>query len=139
MGGVLVVQDAAAPACMPSPSITAREKHAWSLLAFVVAMALLMVSVVFVFEVHQQVQANRDAIFGGFEGFINYGSPIKTSSVDSLGRPVTLVLTESRIENPVFSTRSGSAGFTYAMGSLRWQWYEWRTAAREVGARWLPW
>lgn len=40
-----------------------------------------------------------------FEGFINYGSPIQTSSSDALGNPVTLVLTENRIPQPVFSTQ----------------------------------
>ncbi|MDB6137808.1 MAG: type and secretion system protein, partial [Verrucomicrobiaceae bacterium] len=40
-----------------------------------------------------------------FEGFINYGSPIQTSSTDALGNPTTIVLTENRIPQPVFSTR----------------------------------
>ncbi|WP_240914704.1 Amuc_1098 family type IV pilus outer membrane protein [Roseimicrobium sp. ORNL1] len=59
-----------------------------------------------------------------FEGFINYGSPINTSSTDALGNPTTLVLTENRIEQPVFSTRKVTTavtvwdGQTVAMGGL---------------------
>lgn len=59
-----------------------------------------------------------------FEGFINYGSPIQTSSSDALGNPVTLVLTENRIPQPVFSTRKVQTavtvwdGQTVAMGGL---------------------
>ena len=36
-----------------------------------------------------------------FEGFINYGSPIEVP--EGLGTPVELVVTESRIEMPVFT------------------------------------
>ena len=59
-----------------------------------------------------------------FEGFVNYGSPIQTSSTDILGNPVTNVLTENRIEMPVFSTRRVSTqltiydGYTVAVGGL---------------------
>ncbi len=59
-----------------------------------------------------------------FEGFINYGSPIQTSSHDALGNPTTIVLTENRIPQPVFSKRSVSTsvtvwdGQTVAMGGL---------------------
>ena len=59
-----------------------------------------------------------------FEGFINYGSPIQTSSSDAFGNPVTLVLTENRIPQPVFSTRKVQTavtvwdGQTVAMGGL---------------------
>ena len=59
-----------------------------------------------------------------FEGFINYGSPIQSSSHDALGNPVTIVLTENRIPQPVFSKRSISTsvtvwdGQTVAMGGL---------------------
>ena len=59
-----------------------------------------------------------------FEGFINYGSPIQSASTDALGNPVTLVLTENRIEQPVFSTRKVTTavtvwdGQTVAMGGL---------------------
>ena len=59
-----------------------------------------------------------------FEGFINYGSPIQTSSIDGLGNPVTNVLTENRIEMPVFSARRVNTaltiydGYTVAVGGL---------------------
>ena len=59
-----------------------------------------------------------------FEGFVNYGSPIQTTSTDALGNPVTNVLTENRIEMPVFSTRRVSTqltiydGYTVAVGGL---------------------
>lgn len=59
-----------------------------------------------------------------FEGFINYGSPIQTSSTDALGNPTTVTLTENKIVQPVFSKRSVSTsvtvwdGQTVAMGGL---------------------
>lgn len=59
-----------------------------------------------------------------FEGFVNYGSPIQTSAVDALGNPTTLILTENRIEQPVFSTRKLSTsvtiwdGMTLGVGGL---------------------
>jgi general secretion pathway protein D len=59
-----------------------------------------------------------------FEGFINYGSPIQTGANDALGNPTTIVLTENRIEQPVFSTRKVKTsvtiwdGQTVAMGGL---------------------
>ena len=39
------------------------------------------------------------------EGFSNYGSAIETIQTDELGEPLTVIITESRIEMPVFSTR----------------------------------
>lgn len=59
-----------------------------------------------------------------FEGFINYGSPIQTSSTDAFGNPTTIVLTENRIPQPVFSTRKVVTNVTVwdsqtvAMGGL---------------------
>ena len=59
-----------------------------------------------------------------FEGFINYGSPIKTSAQDVFGNPVEVVITENRIEMPVFSTRTVKSslfiydGYTVAVGGL---------------------
>ncbi len=47
-----------------------------------------------------------------FEGFINYGSPIQTTSQDALGNPTTLVLTENKIEQPVFSSRKVQTSVT---------------------------
>ena len=59
-----------------------------------------------------------------FEGFINYGSPIQSSGTNSLGQPIAVVLTENRIEQPVFSVRKASTavtiwdGQTVAIGGL---------------------
>ena len=59
-----------------------------------------------------------------FDGFINYGSPISTAGIDSEGNPVTVVITENRIEMPVFSTRRVDTalniydGHTVAIGGL---------------------
>ncbi len=59
-----------------------------------------------------------------FEGFINYGSPITAPATDALGNPVQIVITENRIEMPVFSVRSVKTGltiydgYTVAVGGL---------------------
>lgn len=59
-----------------------------------------------------------------FEGFINYGSPIQTGAADALGNPTTVVLTENKIEQPVFSSRKLKTsvtvfdGATVVMGGL---------------------
>ncbi len=59
-----------------------------------------------------------------FEGFINYGSPIQTNAIDALGNAVPLILTENRIEMPVFSSRRVNTqltiydGYTVAVGGL---------------------
>ena len=59
-----------------------------------------------------------------FEGFINYGSPIQSTGTNSLGQPISIVLTENRIEQPVFSVRKASTavtiwdGQTVAIGGL---------------------
>lgn len=60
-----------------------------------------------------------------FEGFINYGSPINSASIDPLtGTASTIQLTENRIEMPIFSTRKVTTqvtiwdGQTVALGGL---------------------
>lgn len=59
-----------------------------------------------------------------FEGFVNYGSPIQSGGSDLLGNPVQIVLTENRIEMPVFSARRVNTaltiydGYTVAIGGL---------------------
>ena len=40
-----------------------------------------------------------------FEGFINYGSPIQTTSINALGQSEPVVLTDNKILQPVFATR----------------------------------
>lgn len=59
-----------------------------------------------------------------FEGFINYGSPIQSSTTNVLGEVVPIVITENRIEMPVFAVRSVNTaltiydGYTVAVGGL---------------------
>ena len=59
-----------------------------------------------------------------FEGFINYGSPIQTLGQDAFGNPVSITITENRIEMPVFATRRVNTGltiydgYTVAVGGL---------------------
>lgn len=59
-----------------------------------------------------------------FEGFINYGSPIQSPSSDLFGNPVTVTITENRIEMPVFSVRRVNTsltiydGYTVSVGGL---------------------
>ncbi len=59
-----------------------------------------------------------------FEGFINYGSPIRTSSVNLLGMAQTVELTPNIINQPVFSTRKVTTsvsvwdGQTVVLGGL---------------------
>ena len=59
-----------------------------------------------------------------FEGFVNYGSPITTGGTDANGNPTQVVLTQNRIEQPIFATRKVSTavtiwdGQTVAIGGL---------------------
>jgi len=59
-----------------------------------------------------------------FEGFINYGSPIQSFATDLVGNPITITITENRIEQPVFATRKVETGltiydgYTVAVGGL---------------------
>jgi len=82
-------------------------------------------------EVEAQIDANDSLIelrftptIVEFEGFINYGSPITAPATDALGNPVQIVITENRIEMPVFSIRSVKTGitiydgYTVAVGGL---------------------
>lgn len=47
-----------------------------------------------------------------FEGFINYGSPISTATVDALGNATLTQLTENRIIQPVFRTNKVTTSVT---------------------------
>lgn len=59
-----------------------------------------------------------------FEGFINYGSPIQTSSTNLLGQSVTNVITPNIINQPIFSARKVTTsvsvwdGQTVVLGGL---------------------
>lgn len=50
------------------------------------------------------LEVNLKAESRNFDGFVNYGSPITTAASDWLGNPVSVVLTDNRIEMPVFTT-----------------------------------
>jgi general secretion pathway protein D len=82
-------------------------------------------------EVEAQIDANDSIIelrftpeIVEFEGFVNYGSPITAPATDALGNPVQIVITENRIEMPVFSIRKVKTGltiydgYTVAVGGL---------------------
>ena len=59
-----------------------------------------------------------------FEGFINYGSPIQTTSTTALGIPVTSVITPNVINQPIFNSRKVTTsvsvwdGQTVVLGGL---------------------
>ena len=59
-----------------------------------------------------------------FEGFINYGSPIQTTSTNILGQTVVNVITPNVINQPIFSTRKVTTsvsifdGNTVVLGGL---------------------
>ncbi|MEY2546174.1 MAG: ral secretion pathway protein [Verrucomicrobiota bacterium] len=59
-----------------------------------------------------------------FEGFINYGSPIQTTSTNLLGQSVTNILTPNVINQPIFSARKVTTsvsvwdGQTVVLGGL---------------------
>ncbi|HEY1583301.1 MAG TPA: type II and III secretion system protein, partial [Chthoniobacterales bacterium] len=59
-----------------------------------------------------------------FEGFINYGSPIQTTSTGILGMPVTNVITPNVINQPIFNSRKVTTsvsvwdGQTVVLGGL---------------------
>ena len=59
-----------------------------------------------------------------FEGFINYGSPIQSTSTNILGQPVTNVITPNVINQPIFSARKVTTsvsvwdGQTVVLGGL---------------------
>ena len=82
-------------------------------------------------EVEAQIDSNDSIIdlrftptIVEFEGFVNYGSPITSPATDALGNPVQIVITENRIEMPVFSVRTVKTGlniydgYTVAVGGL---------------------
>ncbi len=52
-----------------------------------------------------------------FEGFINYGSPIQTTSTNALGVSSTNILTPNVINQPIFSTRKVQTSVTIWDGS----------------------
>lgn len=59
-----------------------------------------------------------------FDGFVNYGSEITAAGTDLLGNPTQIVVTDNRIDLPIFSTRRAATnvtiydGATLALGGL---------------------
>ncbi|MFT5881911.1 MAG: general secretion pathway protein D [Crocinitomicaceae bacterium] len=59
-----------------------------------------------------------------FQGFINYGSPITSSTLDALGNPVPIEITKNAILMPFFRTKNINTavtvqdGATFVIGSL---------------------
>jgi len=51
------------------------------------------------------LELNPDVV--EFEGFINYGTPIQTTGTNALGESETIILTDSKIQQPVFTTQRG--------------------------------
>ena len=41
-----------------------------------------------------------------FEGFINYGNPVQTTGINALGESEPVIITDSKITEPVFATRT---------------------------------
>ncbi|QIF04331.1 hypothetical protein [Roseimicrobium sp. ORNL1] len=91
--------------------------------AIIVMSLLLLVGACFLAMVYHQVQANRTKSME-FEDFISYGTPIPAGT-DALGNRVSVVLTESRVDKPVF------ANVTLASHMKYW-WREWSLAAEQV-------
>lgn len=52
-----------------------------------------------------------------FEGFVNYGSPIQTTSVTALGISQTTILTPNVINQPIFSVRKVTTSVTVFDGA----------------------
>ncbi len=52
-----------------------------------------------------------------FEGFINYGSPIQTTSTNALGQQVVNILTPNVINQPIFATRKVTTNVTVFDGA----------------------
>jgi hypothetical protein len=52
-----------------------------------------------------KIQVELDLERGSFLGFVNYGTPIKAKRKGAFGREVEVVLTENRIEMPVFDIK----------------------------------
>jgi general secretion pathway protein D len=82
-------------------------------------------------EVLPVADANRSMVditlnptFSDFDGFVNYGSPINTTSQDILGNPTTARVTDNSILMPIFSFQRANTqlsvrdGTTIAIGGL---------------------
>ena len=52
-----------------------------------------------------------------FDGFVNYGSEITAAGTDALGNPTNVLVTDNRIDLPIFSTRRAATNVTIYDGS----------------------
>jgi general secretion pathway protein D len=72
----------------------------------------------------QYITVTLNPVFSDFEGFVNYGSPINSTTTNLLGIQETVELTENAILMPIFSKQSPSTtvdvadGATVAVGGL---------------------
>ncbi|MEN8773966.1 MAG: hypothetical protein ABF379_12805 [Akkermansiaceae bacterium] len=60
-----------------------------------------------------EFELNRKA----FLGFINYGKPITTDATDWLGRKVSIIISENRMEKPVFGDDEINSSYMLAEGN----------------------
>jgi general secretion pathway protein D len=63
------------------------------------------------------VDVTLNPSFSDFDGFVNYGSPINTTSQDILGNPITAQVTENAILMPIFSFQRANTQLTVLDGS----------------------
>lgn len=72
----------------------------------------------------QYIDITLNPSFTGFDGFVNYGSPINTTTTGLLGQSIVSTLTPNRILMPIFSKNAVSTniriadGATIAIGGL---------------------
>lgn len=67
-------------------------------------------------KVGQNIAFSFDVSRTSFLGFVNYGSPITTPAKGLFGKPVQVVVTENRIEMPVFDLKEISSTVTMKSG-----------------------
>lgn len=65
----------------------------------------------------QYIDLTVNPTFSTFDGFVNYGSPINSTSTDVLGNPQTVQVTQNAILMPVFGKQSVSTNIRIADGS----------------------
>lgn len=65
---------------------------------------------------HDSLSVNLDR--KAFLGFLNYGTPITTDATDFFGRTVQIIITENRIEKPIFRRDLKTASAKLAEGEF---------------------
>jgi hypothetical protein len=94
------------------PQVTPR--HSISTVATALCFMLAVLAVAFSFEAWRQMRFDETTLVYEFEGYINYGSPFDPKAIEVFGTPSTTVLTESRIEEPVFHLHEWFGRWAYA-------------------------